>query len=185
MGAGISNQSANRRTMLRMLRRSIVVVTLAAALLALLAAPAWAPRTWLLPSIQGVACTLPEGETGSFSGEITVDRFVVGRAGPEALIQLAGTCSTESGTELVVDSDLLRIPAAIVSVTCERLDLLLGPAVDESRGGFVTVDPFKVTLDNADGSRRLGAALCSTSRVVSRAPIPAQVAALNRVLNAS
>ena len=178
-------EPTNRRTMLEMLRRSIVVVTLAAALVAALAAPAWAPRTWLLPSIQGVACTLPEGETGSFSGEITVDRFVAGRDGPEAFVQLAGTCVTASGTELQVDSNLLRIPVAIVTASCDRLDLLLGPAVDESRDGYVTIDPFKVTLDNADGSKRLGAALCSTSRVVARAPIQAQVAALNRVLNAS
>ncbi|MDQ3619153.1 MAG: hypothetical protein M3391_03375 [Actinomycetota bacterium] len=168
-----------------MLRRSIVVVTLAAALVAALAAPAWAPRTWLLPSIQGVACTSPEGDVGSFSGEITVDRFVVGRGGPEALIQLAGTCITESGTKLEVDSNLLRIPVAIVTATCDRLDLLLGPVVEMSRDGYVTIDPFKVTLDNADGSKRLGAALCSTSRVVTRAPIQAQVVAFNRVLNAS
>lgn len=168
-----------------MLRRSIVVITLAAALVAALAAPAWAPRTWLLPSIQGVTCTSAEGETGSFSGEVTVDRFLVGRGGPEALVHLTGVCVTESGTRLEVNSNLLRIPVSIVAATCEQVELLLGPTVEESRGGYVTIDPFKVTLDNADGSRRLGAALCVTSRVVSRAPVPAQVAALNRVLNAS
>jgi len=42
-----------------------------------------------------------------------------------------------------------------------------------------------VVLDNADGSKRLGAALCATSQKIPRAPVPAQVSALNRVLNAS
>ena len=181
----ILESQPKRRTDARMLRRSILVVALAAALLATLAAPAWAPRTWLLPSIQGVACTLPEGGTGSFSGEVTVDRFLVGRGGPEALVQVTGVCVTESGTQLEVDSNLLRIPVSIVGATCERLELLMGPTVGESRGGYVTIDPFKVALDNADDSRRLGAALCATSRIVARAPVPAQVAALNRVLNAS
>nr|MBA2601795.1 hypothetical protein [Actinomycetota bacterium] len=141
--------------------------------------------TWLLPPIQGVACTLPEGETGSFSAEITVDRFVFGRSGPEALVQVTGLCVTESGTELEVESSLLRIPVSIVAAGCGGVELLLGPVVDESRGGYVTIDPFKVVLDNADGSKRLGAALCATSQKIPRAPVPAQVAALNRVLNAS
>ena len=64
-----------------MLRRSIVAMTVAAALLVTFAAPAWAPRTWLLPTIQGVACSTPDGQTGSFTGEITVDRFVTGKKG--------------------------------------------------------------------------------------------------------
>ena len=168
-----------------MLRRSIATMALAAALLMAFAAPAWAPRTWLLPSIQGVACSTPEGQAGSFTGEITVTRFVMGKAGPEALVQLTGACVTTSGTELQVDSNLLRVPAAIVASDCERLELLLGPAVDETRGGFVTIDPFKVTLDNPDGSKRLEGALCLTSRLVSRGSVQAQVAALNQVLNAS
>ena len=168
-----------------MLRRSIGAVVLAAALVVVFAAPAWAPRTWLLPSIQGVACSTPEGQAGSFTGEITVTRFVAGKAGPEALVQLIGACVTASGTELQVDSNLLRVPVAIVGSDCERLDLLLGPAVDETRGGFVTIDPFKVTLDNPDGSKRLGGALCLAARLVSRGALQAQVAALNQVLNAS
>lgn len=168
-----------------MMRRSILALGLAAALLVAMAAPAWAPRTWLLPSIQGVACETPDGAVGSFSGEITVDRFVVGKAGPEALVQLAGTCVTTTGKELEVDSgNLSRIPVVIVAAGCEQLELLLGPAVEESRDGFVTIDPFKVSLDNAEGSKRLGHTLCSASKV-SRLPLPAQVAALNRVLNAS
>jgi hypothetical protein len=171
--------------MLQMIRRPIAAVVLATALVVAFAAPAWAPRTWLLPSVQGVACSTPEGQTGSFTGEITVTRFVTGKTGPEALVQLAGVCATTSGTELDVDSDLLRVPVAIVASDCERLDLLMGPAVDQTRGGFVTIDPFKVTLDNPDGSKRLGGALCLASRLVSRAAIQAQVGALNQVLNAS
>jgi hypothetical protein len=77
------------------------------------------------------------------------------------------------------------VPVAIVASDCERLDLLLGPAVDETRGGFVTIDPFKVTIDNPDGSKRLGGALCLVSRLVARGAMEAQVAALNQVLNAS
>ena len=168
-----------------MIRRSIAAVALATALVVAFAAPAWAPRTWLLPSVQGVACSTPDGQTGSFTGEITVDRFVTGKDGPEALVQLTGICATPSATELHVDSNLLRVPVAIVGSDCERLDLLLGPAVDETRGGFVTIDPFKVSLENPDGSKRLGQALCVTSRLVPRAAIQAQVVALNRVLNAS
>ena len=168
-----------------MLRRSITATALAAALLVTSAAPAWAPRTWLLPSIQGVACSTPDGQTGSFTGEITVDRFVTGKDGPEALVQLTGACVTLSATELNVDSNLLRVPVSIVAAGCDRLDLLLGPAVDETRGGFVTIDPFKVTIDNPDGSKRIGGALCLISRLASRAPIQGQVAALNQLLNAS
>jgi hypothetical protein len=160
-------------------------MTVAAALLVTFAAPAWAPRTWLLPTIQGVACSTPDGQTGSFTGEITVDRFVTGKKGPEALVQLTGTCVTASATELMVDSDLIRVPISIVAADCERLDLLLGPAVDETRGGFVTIDPFKVTIDNPDDSKRLGNALCLTSRLTSLAAIQGQVGALNQVLNAS
>lgn len=168
-----------------MIRRSIASVALGTALVVAFAAPAWAPRTWLLPTIQGVACSTPDGQTGSFTGEITVDRFVTGKDGPEALVQLTGACVTASATELHVDSDLLRVPVSIVAADCERLDLLLGPAVDETRGGFVTIDPFKVTIDNPDHSKRLRGALCLTSRLVSRAAIQGQVAALNQVLNAS
>jgi hypothetical protein len=171
--------------MLQMIRRSIAAVALATALIVAFAAPAWAPRTWLLPSVQGVACSTPDGQTGSFSGEVTVERFVTGKDGPDALIQLTGTCVTASGTELHVDSNLLRVPVAIVASDCERLDLLLGPAVDATRGGFVTIDPFKVSIENPDDSKRLGDALCLTSRVVKRAAIQAQVMALNQVLNAS
>jgi hypothetical protein len=168
-----------------MIRKTIAAVALAAALVVAFAAPAWAPRTWLLPSIQGVACSTPDGQAGSFTGEITVTRFVAGKEGPEALVQLTGVCATTSGTELAVDSNLLRVPVAIVASDCERLDLLMGPAVDQSRDGFVTIDPFKVTIDNPDESKRLGGALCLTSRLVSRAAVQAQVAALNQVLNAS
>lgn len=167
-----------------MIRRSIAAVALATALVVAFAAPAWAPRTWLLPSVQGVACSTPDGQTGSFTGEITVDRFVTGKDGPEALVQLTGTCVTASATELHVNSNLLRVPVAIVASDCERLDLLLGPAVDETRGGFVTIDPFKLSLEN-DGSKSLGEALCLTSRLVPRGAIQAQVVALNKVLNAS
>ena len=167
-----------------MIRRSIAAVALATALVVAFAAPAWAPRTWLLPSVQGVACSTPDGQTGSFTGEITVDRFVTGKDGLDALVQLTGTCVTASATELHVDSDLLRVPVAIVASDCERLDLLLGPAVDATRGGFVTIDPFKVSLED-DGSKSLGGALCLTSRLVPQAAIQAQVAALNQVLKAS
>ena len=169
-----------------MMRRPILAVGLAVALLVGAASPAWAPRTWLLPALQGVSCMTPDGTTGSFSGEITVDRFVVGRDGPEALVQLAGTCQTASGKELEVDSgNLLRVPVSVAAAGCEQLELLLGPAVDEGRDGFVTIDAFKVVLDNPEGSKRLERALCGTVNKVPRVPIPAQVAALNRVLNAS
>ncbi len=167
-----------------MIRRSIAAVALATALVVAFAAPAWAPRTWLLPSVQGVACSTPDGQTGSFTGEITVDRFVIGKDGPEALVQLTGTCVTASATELHVNSNLLRVPVTIVASDCERLDLLLGPAVDETRGGFVTIDPFKLSLES-DGSKSLGGALCLTSRLVPGAAMQAQVVALNKVLNAS
>ena len=78
-----------------------------------------------------------------------------------------------------MDSDLIRVPISIVAADCERLDLLLGPAVDETRGGFVTIDPFKVTIDNPDDSKRLEGALCLTSRLMSRAAIQGQAGALN------
>ncbi len=169
-----------------MIRRSIVAAVLAGVVVVAFAAPAWAPRTWFLPSIQGVACTTHDSQTGSFSGEITVTRFAKGEAGLEALAQLDGVCVMTSGAELEIDSDLLQIPLSVVATSCERLELLLGPTVVESESGLVSIDQFKVVIDNPEGSKSLAKALCLTSRLVRlRADLQAQVVALNQVLAAS
>lgn len=147
------------------------------------AAPAWAPRTMLLPPLQNVGCTLPDGSASTFAGEVTIDEFFVGKEGLAAEVELAGACTSSGGAVQLDEPNSLISNVALGDRSCSGVDLKLGPTAATVRAAPVTIDSFEVTLDNPTGSKRTKAALCVVSLLPRKTPVKVVALLLNFALN--
>ncbi|MGH2736052.1 MAG: hypothetical protein ACRDKZ_10760 [Actinomycetota bacterium] len=166
------------------MKRYLIVLAIVTAVLVGTAAPAWAPRTFLLPPLQDVPCRLPDGSAATFAGDVTINRFFAGKDGLAAETELAGACSNSLGSAQLDEPNELISNVAIGDSSCDSIDLRLGPTVATIRSEVATIQSFELTMDNPTGSRRMRAALCVASLLPRRTPVKVVALVLNFALNA-
>lgn len=166
------------------MKRYAVIFAIITAVLVGTASPAWAPRTMLLPPLQNIGCTLPDGSAATFAGELTIDEFFVGKEGLAAEVELAGACTSDGGAFQLDEPNSLISNVGLGDSSCSGVDLRLGPTIATVRAEPVTIGSFQVTMDNPTGSKRAKAALCVVSKLPSKTPVKVVAQLLNVVLNA-
>jgi hypothetical protein len=172
-------------------RLSMIVVTLLAALgLATVganaagAAPntqaAAPPATTAVPStpITGTF-TDAAGGTGSFVGSFTPTNFSARNGNLLATGTLTGTLTDSAGSAVGTVTRTVSTPAAVAQVSCQVLDLVLGPLHLNLLGLVVDLNQVHLTINAQPGpGNLLGNLLCAITHLLDQNPGAGSLAAI-------
>lgn len=163
-------------------RLSMIAVTLIAALglsftgagAATAAAPAAAaPVTALATPITGT------GDNGSFAGTFTPSKFVTQGEDVLATGVLTGTVSDSSGAPIGTVTRDVTMPVTIAAVTCQVLNLVLGPLHLDLLGLVIDLNQVHLVINAVQGAGNLlGNLLCAITHLLDGTPTAGGLAAL-------
>ena len=137
-------------------------------------APAAAPPvTALATPITGT------GDDGSFAGSFTPTNFATQDGNLVATGILDGTVSDSSGAPVGIVSRSVDMPVTIAAVTCQVLDLVLGPLHLDLLGLVIDLNTVHLVIDAvAAPGNLLGNLLCAIVHLLDGTPTPGGLAAL-------
>jgi hypothetical protein len=137
-------------------------------------APAAArPVTALATPITGTA------DNGSFAGTFTPARFSTQNGNVLATGVLAGTVSDSSGTAIGTVSRTVSMPVTVAAVTCQVLNLVLGPLHLDLLGLVVDLNQVHLVITAVQAAGNLlGNLLCAITHLLDGTPTAGGLAAL-------
>jgi hypothetical protein len=165
-------------------RLSMIVVTLLAALglsfagagvaSAAPSAPAAAPPvTALATPITGTA------DNGSFAGSFTPAKFSTQNGSLLATGVLTGTVSDSSGATIGTVTRTVSMPVTVAAVTCQVLNLVLGPLHLDLLGLVVDLNQVHLVITAVQAAGNLlGNLLCAITHLLDGTPTAGGLAAL-------
>jgi hypothetical protein len=148
----------------RLLATIIAMAMLAG--LTLAAAPASAATTTQVTNqvtnipVTGTCENTVTGETGTFTGTLSITRFATQGNQLVAIGTLSGTCSA-GGT---LTNQQVTMPVRIAQASCQVLKLVLGPLHLEVLGLVVDLNRVVLTITAEPGGGILGELLCALAR---------------------
>jgi hypothetical protein len=140
-------------------------------------APAAArPVTALATPITGTA------DNGSFAGTFTPSRFSARNGGLLATGVLTGTVSDASGAPIGTVTRTVSMPVTIAAVSCQVLNLVLGPLHLDLLGLVVDLNQVHLVINAVPGAGNLlGNLLCALTGLLNGTPT---LGGLSALLNA-
>jgi hypothetical protein len=165
-------------------RLTMIVVTLCAALglsfagagvasAAPSAPAAGAPVTALATPITGTA------DNGSFAGSFTPAKFVTQNGNVLATGVLTGTVSDSSGATVGTVTRTVSLPVSVAAVTCQVLNLVLGPLHLDLLGLVVDLNQVHLVITAVQAAGNLlGNLLCAITHLLDGTPTAGGLAAL-------
>ena len=164
-------------------RLTMIVLTLVAALglsftgagvaSAAPSAPAAAPVTALATPITGT------GDNGSFAGTFTPTKFSTQNGNLVATGVLTGTVSDSSGAAIGTVTRTVTMPATIAAVTCQVLNLVLGPLHLDLLGLVIDLNQVHLLINAVQApGNLLGNLLCAITHLLDGTPTAGGLAAL-------
>ena len=166
-------------------RLTMIVVTLAAALglsfagagvanAAPSAPAAAAPVTALATPVTGTAA-----DGGSFAGTFTPAKFTTQNGKLLATGSLTGTVSDASGATIGTVSRTVSMPVTVAAVTCQVLNLVLGPLHLDLLGLVVDLNQVHLVITAVQGAGNLlGNLLCAITHLLDGTPTAGGLSAL-------
>ena len=138
------------------------------------AAPAAAaPVTALATPITGTA------DNGSFAGTFTPTKFATQNGNVLATGVLAGTVSDSSGAPIGTVSRTVSMPVTVAAVTCQVLNLVLGPLHLDLLGLVVDLNQVHLVITAVQAAGNLlGNLLCAITHLLDGTPTAGGLAAL-------
>lgn len=173
------------------IRRTAIIGVLVAALVALFGGTAAVAAAAPSPSASTQAVTVPvtgtftdsTGGVGTATGTFTPDRFLV--AGDQVLAEGVAnlTMVDSTGQQVGTAAPTLQLPVAPSQVSCQILDLVLGPLDLDLLGLVVHLDQvhLNITAESGPGNL-LGNLLCAIANLLNGPS--ADLRALTDLLNA-
>jgi hypothetical protein len=165
----------------------ITAVATASALVVATAGGAVAAPPVAAPQVAAAAATVPvtgvftdaQGRTGAFAGTFTPTRFSAAQGRLQATGNLTGTATDAAGQTVGTVAQSVTAPAAIAAVTCQILNLNLGPLHLNVLGLVIDLNQviLNVTAQAAPGNL-LGNLLCALTHLLDGPATPAAIAAL-------
>ena len=119
------------------------------------------------------------GGTGTFVGNLALNRFTVVDGVLTAIGTLTGTLTDSLGNVIGTVTQSVALPVN-AAATCEILDLELGPLDLELLGLMVHLDRINLEITAQQGGGLLGDLLCSLADLLGG---PAPLSAVARLLN--
>ncbi|MEU4244057.1 hypothetical protein [Actinoplanes sp. NPDC026619] len=137
-------------------------------------APAAAPPVAALATpITGTA------DNGSFAGTFTPSKFVTQDGNLLATGLLAGTVSDSSGATVGTVSRTVSMPVTVAAVTCQVLNLVLGPLHLDLLGLVVDLNQVHLVITAVQAAGNLlGNLLCAITHLLDGTPTAGGLAAL-------
>lgn len=138
------------------------------------AAPAAAaPVTALATPITGTA------DNGSFTGTFTPTKFATQNGNVLATGVLAGTVSDSSGAPIGTVTRTVSLPVTVAAVTCQVLNLVLGPLHLDLLGLVVDLNQVHLVITAVQAAGNLlGNLLCAITHLLDGTPTAGGLAAL-------
>jgi hypothetical protein len=144
-----------------------------AATAALSAPAAAAPVTALTTPITGT------GDNGSFAGTFTPARFSGQNGNLVATGVLTGTVSDASGDTVGTVTRTVALPVTIAAVTCQVLNLVLGPLHLDLLGLVIDLNQVHLLINAVQApGNLLGNLLCAITHLLDGTPTAGGLAAL-------
>lgn len=106
------------------------------------------------------------GGTGTFVGNLALNRFAVQNGALVAIGTLTGTLTDSLGNVIGSITQAITLPVT-AAATCEILDLELGPLDLNLLGLMVHLDPINLEITAQQGGGLLGDLLCSLADLLS------------------
>lgn len=123
------------------------------------------------------------GGTGTFVGNLALNRFAVQNGALVAVGTLTGTLTDSLGAVIGSVTQIVTFPVANISATCEILHLELGPLDLNLLGLMVHLDRVVLDITAQQGGGLLGDLLCSLADLLSNnSPLSAVARLLNNIL---
>jgi hypothetical protein len=136
-------------------------------------APAAAPVAALATPITGTA------DNGSFAGSFTPAKFVTQNGKLLATGVLTGTVSNPSGATVGTVTRTVSMPVTVAAVTCQVLNLVLGPLHLDLLGLVVDLNQVHLVITAVQGAGNLlGNLLCAITHLLDGTPTAGGLAAL-------
>jgi len=136
-------------------------------------APAAAPVTALATPITGT------GDNGSFAGTFTPTKFSTQNGNLVATGVLTGTVSDSSGAAVGTVTRTVTMPATIAAVTCQVLNLVLGPLHLDLLGLVIDLNQVHLLINAVQApGNLLGNLLCAITHLLDGTPTAGGLAAL-------
>ena len=120
-----------------------------------------------------------QGGTGTFVGDLAINRFAVQNGELVAIGTLTGTLTDSLGIVLGSITQAVTLPVT-AQATCEILDLELGPLDLDLLGLMVHLDRINLEITAQEGGGLLGDLLCSIADLLNN---NSSLNALARLLN--
>ncbi|MET3425044.1 hypothetical protein BJ973_004256 [Actinoplanes tereljensis] len=163
-------------------RITMIVVTLIAALgLGFAGAgPASAAPSAAAPPVAALATPITgTADNGSFAGTFTPSKFVTQDGNLLATGVLTGTVSDSSGAPVGTVTRDVSMPVTIAAVTCQVLNLVLGPLHLDLLGLVVDLNQVHLVITAVQAAGNLlGNLLCAITHLLDGTPTAGGLAAL-------
>ena len=122
------------------------------------------------------------GGTGTFVGNLALNRFAVQNGALVAIGTLTGTLTDSLGTVIGTITQQVTLPVT-ASATCDILHLELGPLDLDLLGLMVHLDQVVLDITAQQGGGLLGDLLCSIANLLNNnSPLSALTRLLNNIL---
>ncbi len=137
-------------------------------------APAAAPVTALATPITGTSA-----DGGSFAGTFTPAKFAAQNGNLLATGVLAGTVTDASGDTVGTVTRTVSMPVTIAAVTCQVLNLVLGPLHLDLLGLVIDLNQVHLLINAVQApGNLLGNLLCAITHLLDGTPTAGGLAAL-------